>query len=85
MSVHLGETQVGQGRGLKSPQHTVGADLAGPKVFEKLYGMGGRHKQGSYTKRTAGHEQNRRGKKTFGRGGCLSCDVRQEAAVFEYL
>ena len=44
VGVHLREAEVGDRRGLKSPQQFVPADFAGPKFFQQLDGFRRSHR-----------------------------------------
>ena len=43
MGVHLGKTEVGHRRGLKSAHHLVAAGAARPEFFQQLNGFGRGH------------------------------------------
>ena len=45
MRVHLGETEIRYGRGLKRMQHCIAAHPAGAELFEELNGFSRRHRR----------------------------------------
>ena len=61
--VHLGKTQVGQGRGLKRTQGARRAYFARAKIFQKLDGLDCCHAQGQYINVQAGHARKIGGKR----------------------